>query len=97
MTAASRVTEGRRFRTMPGSIPAPAPQWRPYVYRGTGEDTLTAWMDSRAAPRKGTGRELKPCGTAAAYKRHHRRGETPCDACKQAAALAYQYRKGAAA
>ena len=24
---------------------------------------------------------LKPCGTAAAYKRHKRRGETPCAAC----------------
>ena len=26
-------------------------------------------------------RELKPHGTAAAYKRHRRHGETPCDAC----------------
>ncbi len=29
-------------------------------------------------------RDLKPCGTHAAYRRHLRRGETPCDACRQA-------------
>lgn len=26
-------------------------------------------------------RELKPCGTVAAYQRHLARGETPCPAC----------------
>lgn len=30
-------------------------------------------------------RELKPCGTWAAYKRHLRAGETPCEPCRQAA------------
>jgi hypothetical protein len=30
-------------------------------------------------------RELKPCGTFAAYARHLRKKEEPCDACKQAA------------
>jgi hypothetical protein len=29
-------------------------------------------------------RELKPCGTPAAYRRHLRRGETPCQECKRA-------------
>lgn len=29
-------------------------------------------------------RELKPCGTLAAYKRHQRRGEVPCYACLDA-------------
>jgi hypothetical protein len=29
-------------------------------------------------------RELKPCGTLSAYKRHLYRGEKPCDACKAA-------------
>lgn len=29
-------------------------------------------------------RELAPCGTPAAYKRHRSRGETPCDACREA-------------
>jgi hypothetical protein len=28
--------------------------------------------------------ELRPCGTRAAYKRHLRHGEDPCDACKEA-------------
>lgn len=26
-------------------------------------------------------RQLKPCGSRAAYVRHQRHGETPCDAC----------------
>ena len=29
-------------------------------------------------------RDLKPCGTTAAYQRHLRHGETPCDACREA-------------
>ena len=29
-------------------------------------------------------RELKPCGTRAAYMRHLRRGEDPCGACRDA-------------
>lgn len=29
-------------------------------------------------------RELKPCGTTAAYERHRSRGETPCEACRKA-------------
>lgn len=29
-------------------------------------------------------RTLQPCGTYAAYRRHLRKGETPCDLCKQA-------------
>ena len=28
--------------------------------------------------------QLKPHGTTAAYKRHYRRGEKPCEACRQA-------------
>lgn len=34
--------------------------------------------------RGGPPRKLKPCGTAAAYRRHKRAGETPCDPCKLA-------------
>lgn len=30
------------------------------------------------------GRPLKPCGTFAAYTRHKKAGEDPCDACMQA-------------
>ncbi|MCP2339213.1 hypothetical protein [Actinomadura rupiterrae] len=29
-------------------------------------------------------RTLQPCGTRAAYKRHKRRGEQPCEPCRQA-------------
>ena len=29
-------------------------------------------------------RELKPCGTSAAYRRHLRNGEQPCAACRRA-------------
>lgn len=33
---------------------------------------------------KGSGRPPAPCGTTAAYKRHHKNGETPCQPCKDA-------------
>jgi hypothetical protein len=39
--------------------------------------------------RGGPARVPKPCGTLAAYRRHQRRGEPPCDLCK-AANAAYQ-------
>jgi hypothetical protein len=29
-------------------------------------------------------RKLRPCGTRSAYQRHRYRGETPCDACREA-------------
>jgi len=29
-------------------------------------------------------RQLQPCGTPAAYRRHLRHGEQPCDACRDA-------------
>jgi hypothetical protein len=31
--------------------------------------------------------QLRPHGTAAAYKRHYRRGETPCETCRRAETL----------
>jgi DNA-binding transcriptional ArsR family regulator len=34
---------------------------------------------------------VKPCGTPAAYQRHIRHGETPCDECREAAS-AYRNR-----
>lgn len=39
---------------------------------------------------------LQPCGTNAAYQRHRRKGEYPCDACLQAHVanvMAYKKRK----
>jgi hypothetical protein len=59
------------------------PLLKPYVYRGTGQDELTAWMDDLPdeAP-AGPGRAASsPCGTSAAYRRHRRRGEQACAAC----------------
>lgn len=43
----------------------------------------------------------QPCGTVAAFKRHKRKGETPCEACHDAykaqQKLLYQKRKARAA
>ena len=39
---------------------------------------------------------LAPCGTEAAYRRHRRAGETPCQDCKRAAAAARARRRGKA-
>lgn len=68
--------------------------WQPYTYRGTGQDTLTAWMDNlpeRTLRHPGGFRIPKPCGTTAAYQRHRRKGERPCDACLEAMRLEYQH------
>lgn len=35
-------------------------------------------------------RDLKPCGTRAAYQRHKRRGEEPCEACAEALRAHYR-------
>jgi hypothetical protein len=45
----------------------------------------------RATPKKASG-----CGTAAGWKRHRRRGETPCDECRRANSLRRQLWKEAA-
>jgi hypothetical protein len=55
---------------------------------------LTAWARNLAdtpgpppAPRPAVERRnLQPCGTRAAYRRHRRRGETACQPCRDAAA-----------
>jgi hypothetical protein len=39
-------------------------------------------------------RELKPCGTEAAARRHARYGEPLCDACREAQLVAQRRRKG---
>lgn len=65
----------------------------PYVYRGTGRDELTPWMDDEPddapAPARGCKSSL-PCGTPAAARRHRRRGDIPPgktlrDACRACA------------
>jgi len=39
---------------------------------------------------------LKPCGTSAAYRRHLRHGERPCDSCKAAQARDFHDNRAAA-
>lgn len=73
------------------------PPLKPYVYRGTGQDELTAWMDEledeAPAPR---GRVASsPCGTSAAYRRHRRRGERACAACLAAERSRARYGRAA--
>jgi hypothetical protein len=36
---------------------------------------------------------VKPCGTPAAYRRHQRHGEKPCERCRRAEALRVAIRK----
>lgn len=58
----------------------------------TAENTryLTEWRHMTGRNRTAEGRAAvrvgrrQPCGTYAAYVRHYRYGETPCDACRQA-------------
>lgn len=56
--------------------------FEPYVYRGTGVDTLTPWMGSAedilaAAPPPG---DCWCDGSVRGYDAHRKRGEEPCDA-----------------
>jgi hypothetical protein len=66
-------------------LAAAVPDDRPWA-------TLTAWTGRPLKSAEWSG--LKPCGTRAAYRRHRRHGETPCQPCR-AAAAAYkrQYRR----
>lgn len=38
---------------------------------------MSAWQGASYA-------DTRPCGTPAAYRRHQRHGEKPCEACRQA-------------
>jgi hypothetical protein len=50
------------------------------------------WRASKGARTGQPGRPAtKPCGTVAAFKRHKRNGETPCDACKAAEAARQRF------
>lgn len=62
--------------------------FRPYVYQGTGKDTLTpaelqALLDLDPDLPDRPGRNLRPCGTEAAYRRHLRLEGKPvlCELC----------------
>jgi hypothetical protein len=57
------------------------------------------WRASQGARTGQPGRPVtQPCGTQAAYKRHQRKGEEPCDPCRLAWAEyqreLYQRRRG---
>lgn len=57
------------------------------------------WRASKGARTGQPGRPAtQPCGTVAAYKRHLRNGETPCEPCREANAAhhreLYRRRKG---
>jgi hypothetical protein len=58
--------------------------WKPYVYNGSGIDTLTAFMDDEPDEEITRTEDRLPCGTERAYARHRRRGE-PIDAACRAA------------
>jgi hypothetical protein len=45
------------------------------------DDDLIDDPAARPASVTGGAWDLKPCGTAAAYRRHYRRGEAPCRVC----------------
>ncbi|MYW48845.1 hypothetical protein [Streptomyces sp. SID161] len=68
---------------------------------GASGATLKCWFPEQAVPaspelaRDGS-RKPRPssdarCGTRSGYSRHHRRGETPCQPCKDANAVADRY------
>lgn len=48
---------------------------------------MTAWQGLW------TWADVRPCGTLAAYRRHQRHGEPPCESCKQARARYRQDRR----
>ena len=68
--------------------------WKPYVYRGTGADTLTAFMDDEPeAPGPPRRSGLAPCGTEAAYRRHRRHGDPVDEDCRRAGTRAAAKRR----
>jgi hypothetical protein len=84
-------------RVTPAADPNGTP-WKPYSYRGTGKDTLTAWMDelprTRKSPygRPGGRPRTVTCGTTSAHRRHLRNGEKPCEDCLAASRDAWHRR-----
>lgn len=64
-----------------------------YVYRGKNREPNEPTPAEQQQCMDGRKRELKPCGTDAAYQRHKKRGEEACDPCKDAHAIRLaQYR-----
>ncbi len=55
---------------------------------GLARRTVTTYRQSLGLPAVGRDGpvESTPCGTASAYRRHQRHGQTPCEPCRQAEA-----------
>lgn len=58
-----------------------------YVYKGKHRIADEPTPAAQQLTLDGRKVRLKPCGTDAAYQRHLRRRETPCDPCKDAHAI----------
>ena len=71
-------------RPVLGSVPRNGLTWKPYRYRGTGTDVLTAFMDDGPDEYLTVAEDRAPCGTERAYAQHRRHGE-PIDAACRAA------------
>lgn len=70
------------------------PEFVPYVYRGTGEDTLTP-PELRAildADPDINGQAAWPHGTRTGFERHRAAGEQQCQACREAASAYHRAR-----
>jgi hypothetical protein len=68
----------------------PVNRWRARKGLPLVEQPAPRPLGTRAPPpppartRKRAAQDLRPCGTRAAYQRHRRWGEEPCDACREA-------------
>lgn len=60
------------YATIPGASARNGLTVRPYVYRGTGVDTLTPELDAEP---------VWPCGTSYGYSRHKNAREPKCQDC----------------
>lgn len=63
------------------------------VWGGMTERQLHARIRARKAKPENRGSERRPCGTSAAYQRHRKAGEEPCEPCKAAAQERRQQQK----
>jgi hypothetical protein len=64
------------------------PCWRPWGHAAGKHMSRDAWLrklEQNRGYRSRSARVLKPCGTEAAYRRHLRRREVPCEPCRLAA------------
>jgi len=73
-------------------------QPRPFRLAASQEQVTCARCLAGLAPVSGTRwqwPDVKPCGTLAACRRHYRRGEKPCESCRQAEQRRWQDRRAA--